>query len=225
MSTDWFYALHEIFSFYACSENQFVNLLKYRLYTVQKSEYEAKSDSMQSTLRDLIYHKKLLDRHLEGMQQMSALVKHHADTAQMHAASAPHTLSLENNLQPDATTLRPAALRLSADFDHLLRVANALAYQYKECMEDLRNKAQLHESQQAIEQAKGMAHLTLLAFLFVPLSFTTSFFGMNFTEIGEQRNLSIWIWVTFSIPIMILSLLVCFWSKISSKIRHLRRTK
>jgi hypothetical protein len=63
------------------------------------------------------------------------------------------------------------------------------------------------QSQKAIQQAEGVVKLILLAFFFVPLSFTTSFFGMNFNELNRYK--SIWTWFAVSGPLLLLSFL--FW--------------
>ena len=57
----------------------------------------------------------------------------------------------------------------------------------------------------AVHDAKIVAKLTLLAFLFVLLSFTTSFFGMNFKELENQ---SIWKWCAMTVPIMLILILI-----------------
>jgi len=55
----------------------------------------------------------------------------------------------------------------------------------------------------------------LLAFFFIPLSFTASFFGMNFKELGSSnQDLSVWVWFIVSVPIFGVSVLLCFWSKV-----------
>ena len=56
------------------------------------------------------------------------------------------------------------------------------------------NAATIDESQRAIVQAEGIIKLTGLAFFFVPLTFTTSIFGMNFKGITQGSQLSIWVW-------------------------------
>lgn len=72
------------------------------------------------------------------------------------------------------------------------------------------------ESREAIDQAKRMGKLTFLAFIFVPLSFTTSFFGMNVKEL-DAKKVSIWMWLVVSVPILGLALSsykIQFWKKL-----------
>lgn len=235
MRVDAFYSLHELFSFSACAENQFLNLLKWKLEAIQEYKYAAERESMQSILQALISHKKILDDHLEGLQRTISAIEARAsfnDSTQEHHRSPSRNLSvpLERKSRSETSPYlldetEIAASRLLTDFNHLLRISQTLSVQYTDSMANIRNKTQLHESQQGITQAKGVARLTLLAFFFVPLSFTTSFFGMNFAEIGQDRALSLWIWFTVSVPIMLISLLICFWGQVLNTLRNSRTYK
>ena len=71
------------------------------------------------------------------------------------------------------TTTDVVAAQLRSDYEDILERTDALIRAYSEGMEDIHKLAILLESRKAIEQAKGVARLTLLAFLFIPLSFTT----------------------------------------------------
>lgn len=64
-----------------------------------------------------------------------------------------------------------------------------------ECAEhtvSLMNMATLDTARRGIQQSESVRRLTLLAFLFLPLGITTSFFGMNFREFDghDGSNLS-----------------------------------
>ena len=69
------------------------------------------------------------------------------------------------------------------------------------------NSATIIDSQHAIEQAKQIGLLTWLASTYIPLSFTTSFFGMNMKTFGSG-SLSMWLWLAITIPLSLLSYLV-----------------
>jgi len=62
----------------------------------------------------------------------------------------------------------------------------------------------LAESRQAMSQGQRVAKLTMLAFLYIPLSFTCGLFGMNVTEIASG-HLSVWVWVVTTVPVFLLS--------------------
>ncbi len=55
------------------------------------------------------------------------------------------------------------------------------------------NKATIDESRKAIDQSERVKKLTLLATLFIPLSFSSSLFGMNI-DLLEQNTVGFW-WV------------------------------
>jgi Mg2+ and Co2+ transporter CorA len=65
------------------------------------------------------------------------------------------------------------------------------------------------ESKKAIDQAERVTRLTLLAFIFVPLAFTTSFFGMNVKELSGTTT-SLWWWAAFTVPVLILAFIGLF---------------
>lgn len=73
------------------------------------------------------------------------------------------------------------------------------------------NNANLAESRRAMLQARKVGKLTLLAFFYVPLSFTTSFFGMNLEEFGTSTTIANWVWVCVSVPIFVLSVVFYIW--------------
>jgi len=73
-------------------------------------------------------------------------------------------------------------------------------------------------SSRAIAQAGSVNRLTKLAFVFIPLSFVTSIFGMNFKELGTGR-LSIWIFGATASVVLLVTLIVFVVSRISTRNR------
>lgn len=224
MKLDAFYALSDLYSFAASAENEFFNLLRAKLDSETKHLDDERH--METSLQNLVYHRKLLGAHAERLQEAIWQLGRHGSpdwpTHQLtkeQGKTRPSGSDLEvpniaaNQVKSATTEVEQAVMRLIDDYEHLLNRAKSLSIQYKEGMEHIQNSAMLYESRKAIEQARGVARLTLLAFFFIPLGFTTSFFGMNFQELGD--HLSIWIWFATSVPIFALSLIVCFWSTVS----------
>ncbi|KAB5584717.1 hypothetical protein GE09DRAFT_1067956 [Coniochaeta sp. 2T2.1] len=83
----------------------------------------------------------------------------------------------------------------------------------------LMNAAAIDESQKAIAQAEGVAKLTTLAFFFVPLSFTTSIFGMNF-ELSDGNHLSMWVWCLTAAGTLILTFVAVQWVALKHGLRN-----
>ena len=71
---------------------------------------------------------------------------------------------------------------LLRDFDHLLERAQILSKSCDRGMDVAGNNARVAESRSAIQQAEWVAKLTMLAFFFIPASFSTSLFGISFVQ-------------------------------------------
>nr|POE69213.1 hypothetical protein CFP56_75651 [Quercus suber] len=67
----------------------------------------------------------------------------------------------------------------------------------------------LAENRQAIAQGKRVTKLTFIAFLYIPLSFTTSFFGMNVEQLGTE-GVPIWAWAIMTVPVLFLTVVTYF---------------
>lgn len=75
---------------------------------------------------------------------------------------------------------------------------------------------QLNEAKESRKAAVSIGRLSKLAFIFIPLSFTTSFFGMNVREFGTGHA-SVWVFFTAALIISALSL-APLWRSIKSTI-------
>lgn len=189
MAVDAFYCLNELFSFAASSQMEFLNLIdvKLDLYTSQPSEREYQS------LSNLKYTKQILYRYIQKTQRVldsienaktSRWPKYHGGTDTMEAS--------RTNGPANA-----ASRSLEQDFKHLLSYSTALHRRTTEAIADLRASISITESQKGISQAQRLGRLTFLAFIFVPCSFTTSFFGMNVSELHDgQLGLGWWALLT-----------------------------
>ena len=99
---------------------------------------------------------------------------------------------------------------LLKDFNYLHKHAQLLLGRCAGGMEVIMSNATLRQSERAIRQARGVAKLTIVAFVYIPLSFTTTFFGMKFSEIASGK-LSIWIWFVTLVPVFVISVVFLFW--------------
>jgi hypothetical protein len=71
-------------------------------------------------------------------------------------------------------------------------------------------KTQLEESRKAIKQADTVARLTILAFIFIPISAVCGFFGMNIIEVAGDGGFSFWIFGTTLGTVLAMTLLLAF---------------
>ena len=77
-------------------------------------------------------------------------------------------------------------------------------------------KTQLEESRKAIKQADTVARLTILAFVFIPISAVCGFFGMNITEVAADGGFSFWVFGTTMGTVLAMTLLLAFADSIYS---------
>ena len=72
------------------------------------------------------------------------------------------------------------------------------------------NKATIEESRKAIEQSERLKRLTLLATLFIPLTFTSSLMGMNIDLLG-QNAVRFWWFFVLCIPVTLFTYITYLW--------------
>jgi hypothetical protein len=72
------------------------------------------------------------------------------------------------------------------------------------------NKAAIEESRKAIEQSERLKKLTLLATFFIPLTFSTSLFGMNIDLLG-QNGVRFWWFFVLCVPITLSAYILYLW--------------
>lgn len=104
-----------------------------------------------------------------------------------------------------------ATRSLLHDFDALITQADRLLHRYYDATTLLMNRSVIAEAANSVARAREVAELTRLTFVFIPLSFTATFSGMNVRELsrrkgGDGRDVPLWLWVAFSAPVLLASL-------------------
>ena len=99
---------------------------------------------------------------------------------------------------------------VKADFEFLLSRYRQLSLHSQDAISILVSATSLAESQKQITLATQVTKLTILATIFLPLSYCTSIFGMNFVELDQ---LSIWIWVVVTVSVGLSTLIVYQWDE------------
>lgn len=194
MRCDPFYSLTEIFRFAAASEFQFLDLMKTKIQAATILEASGGRISELQVIKDII------DEHCELLYENLEKIRSRGGTDWPKAPN-------ETRMQKKAEA---AVGKLINDFEKLILRAKSLSDKCTDAVSVMRNDAMYRESQKVIEQSETLAKLTFLASFFVPLSFTTSFFGMNFREL-QDRPLRIWIWFVASIPTLAICFIIMFW--------------
>lgn len=201
MAQDAFYCLAEIFQTSATSINQLLNLI------------DTNSDWWTQNQLDLRPRKLAPDQDaLPELKETKSILYHQAK--KIKAALE----SIENAKLPlwpkdeSEDGSRKARIKLESierDFKHLLDRSEALHNRATEAITVLMSTMSISESRKAIQQTERVSKLTFLAFVFVPLSFTTSFFGMNVKQLGES-DLGIHWWFVLSVPITVMAVALYF---------------
>ena len=193
MACDALYALREVFELVAQAELQFLTFCAGMLNKFEDTEYSQEPDCLPN-LKNL---KQLLYRHLHQNQEACSSLEN------MKSPLWPR--AVDDKLQQKA---EGSAQDLKEDYSYLLTMNKQLYEHCTEAIGTLMNEIVIAESREAIVQTARMRKLTFLAFIFVPLSFTTSFFGMNLQELGgDNDTLSIWAWFLVSVPLLVSAIL------------------
>jgi hypothetical protein len=198
MQMDPLYALHELFSFSAASELQYLNLIDEKLGP--ETGWAILTEETPS-LSNLLYNRDILLSHIQQL-------KENIETIKCRGCNQWPRALANSDLGKKADEAANILLR---DFEYLLNKAENLSKRCEAGMAVVMNNANLAESKRAIAQAGRVSKLTLLAFFYVPLSFTSSFFGMNFSQFGTSSTLGIWLWFAVSAPILVLSIIFYQW--------------
>jgi CorA-like Mg2+ transporter protein len=189
MECDAFYALDELFRFAIASESQFLEMMKHKIKAATITGGGGRIEDLDAALDLIEDHRQYISENLETVR----------------AGGHPNWPKAPEKLRKRASAARE---RLEGDYEYLLNYAERLAEKCIEGITIMMNDAMLRQSQRAIEQTNATMKLTLLAFIFAPLSFTTSFFGMQVREI-ENKGISLWVWFLFTFVLLVMSF--CFW--------------
>jgi hypothetical protein len=198
ISQDPFYALHELFTTCAHSEVQFLNTVESKINTDMAREFMPDHNISPA---NMIYFQGLLDTHAESLRRTIIALSSRDDSGWPRPKEAA--------LRQKTTS---AAHTLLQDYEALLRRTDTLSNLCKARLQILLSRAGIVESNKAIEQAKVVTKLTRLAFVFIPLSFVSSFFGMNLTPFVEGPALSLWLFFAVSAPLVGILFLSMSWS-------------
>ena len=193
MLYDTRYALREIFELVAQAELQFLQLCDAKLRDFENINFIGDPDRS----ADLKNMKQVLYRHLLQNQEAEGSLE----------VLSTHTgWPKANDLHLKARADRSMD-ELKEDFKKLTKMTEQLHTQCTATIGLLMNEIVIVESREARLQAARLKKLTFLAFIFVPLSFTTSFFGMTIRELGaDAGSLSIWAWFSLSLPLLLVTL-------------------
>jgi hypothetical protein len=225
-----FHALNTIFQLLAVSEYQFLNLMEEKTGTFGKDARHG-IGAIQAIKKQVDVHLERLEDVLDiikaqggrgwplSSQQPTSTASHHGSDHSETPIQRQDT-SLSTTYQPQhqrndsgqykskrksaVTRAEDAAFCLERTFQKLIRRAQAVSSGCQDEMEKLSNESVVREAQRGKEQAEAVAKVTFIAAVFVPLSFTTSIFGMDLQQLNDSGpDITKWIYVV--VPVMLVS--------------------
>lgn len=212
MQQDPLYALNGIFSFFVASEAQVLSFLARQIESNTAPKVDAVEVVGRESLSNLLHCRQLLEGHCEELSYVLGIIQRRGGKRWPRA-------------QSDATRdiAEQAASSLQADLEYLVERAVVLRSRSETSITLAMNVASIGEARRGVHQNKAMFRFTVLVSIYVPLSFTASFFGMNVQQFG-QGDLSIWIYVVVSVPVFALSILFLF-PDLGTFLSMIRRTR
>ncbi|MCJ1357707.1 MAG: hypothetical protein MMC33_007703 [Icmadophila ericetorum] len=204
LATDSFYALTELFQSSANSICQLLNLIE---SVIDQSTGYNLYKSQEYNLENLSYHLAILNRFENGLRENIFDLENHQS---LNWPRSCHDYCGDDAALKNKSKAIATAELLVIDFQKLHSRAVQLSARCQSGMSTCMNSAAIAESKRAISQAQQVEQLTRLAFIYIPLSFTASFFGMNLTTFGTG-TLHMSTWFAVSIPLVVVSYGVLAW--------------
>jgi hypothetical protein len=186
--SDRFHVLSDIFRLAAFSQKQLLNVMQEK---IMAETTLLLSSNQKPTLANLLYYRDILQDQISDISQMLLLTNEQNTT--LHTARR-------------TSAVKHAVAEVYGLFQDLHSQAQSLQERCTQGMTVISNNSMLEESQRAIQQAKLVTKLTLVAFVFLPFTFTASFFGMNVKELGTGTS-AMWVYFAVSLPLMFLTML------------------
>lgn len=198
-----------LFAHSAFSEVQFLNLVESRIHIQMTNIAEGARDD--DALGTLQYFSNILIRHAqqlgESTRALSRLMERSSNKRPSAMSESSRTLET-NSTSSSSGAFTPHGLL--QDYEQLQVRCLDLSKMCSRGMTLAMNKATIEESRRAIEQSDRLKRLTLLATFFIPLSFSSSLFGMNVDVLG-QSEVRLWWFFVLCIPITLCAYIVYLW--------------
>jgi hypothetical protein len=210
---DALYALSELISFAASAQAQFLNLVQERIeheLSFVGSQGGVNAHDFGTSLVNLRYIKTHLASHMERLAEISYLLQNR------RCVNWPRV--------PESELAEKTATLLVKDYEFLTRRAQGLAEECQHGIATLANSCALEESRLSANNAAQVHKLTVLATIFVPLSFLCGVWGMNFEELGSGR-LHVWWWFVTAFPVLLLALFIYYFEGIVAIFDKMKSTR
>lgn len=194
MCSDPMYALDEVFRLAATSEAHFFETIATKLNGETDDTFVLGSMYSVEAQANLDYFHRLLERHTQANYETLTFLQNRDMLDWPHSQSKKADMALK---------------RLEQDFQYLYQTGKRLQVQCERAMDFMMGAANIAEAQRGLELNRRVFRFSVLVAMYVPLSYTSSIFGMNFVVLNGPWGVTVWTLVT--VPIFILSLAVMYW--------------
>ncbi|KAH8907948.1 hypothetical protein BR93DRAFT_977797 [Coniochaeta sp. PMI_546] len=186
--------LKELFMFNAAAALQYVNMLDHVLLEIGgRSDFPSYEHTKLETTVQYDYIKASLSRFEQHCSDVLAFLR---------------DPPVKWKLGESHSSVDSAAI---SDFDYLTSRARSLLKVCEDGKATLMSNDSVQAAKRSAREAKLVTQLTKttnrLTFIFLPISYITSVFGMNFEQFG-QGSMSIWVWAVTTIPLLIICVLI-----------------
>ncbi|KAK4664159.1 uncharacterized protein QC763_512665 [Podospora pseudopauciseta] len=224
---DALYAFSELISMAASSEHQLLNLLKYHI-DIALHRFQGIENWSLAHLKHLTA---LVERAIDESKRVVYLLENEGYTqwpsAHKDRAAVTRVGSnlrsggsggvgngyseSRNPIDMHDTRERTRKLLLD-DYRSILHRAQSIKKAVDSGMAVITTEIRMQEARRSTEQAHKIGRITVLAYFFLPLSFVTSIYGMNFIEFKDDNMWKgIAAYVGTTVGILIPSMVLCFW--------------
>ena len=197
MQEDPFYALHGVFQHVASSECLMLDMIQNKVESHSKLDLTSQSGSHAMLQSTLLHFQEILEQQIAQLEGCLDIIKRRG---------ARWWPKAQGNRSTDAQS---AAAQTQEDFECLIHRAKTLLARCERTMAMVMNMLSIEEARRSVNQNTTLFRFTVVASIYIPLSFTSSFFGMNFIELG-QGSLRIWVFFATCVPIFLVSVLCLF---------------
>lgn len=161
---------------------------------------------------DIYPQQELKELILSDLSVLAATLDHISTLLQLATLPSSCTSKLPSPPSPDLTTQHHRFTALQTRLARHLPLVQHHVDVVLSQQHTLLAHTQLLESRKGIEQADTVKRLTALAFVFIPVSTATSFFGMNFQELSPSPRL--WVFWTATAALLAFALVGANWNRV-----------
>lgn len=187
--------LKELFDFQAASALQFLNTLERILFELSNG---CDFPSYEHTKLEMTVQYDYIKTSLSRFEKQCSNIINFLE-------APPSKWKTPNSTQPETNTTT------LTDFTYLISRTKTLLRTCEDGKATLMSNDSVQKAKRSAKESELVTQLTKtttrLGYIFLPISFVTSAFGMNFSELG-QGPLSIWIWAVIVVPMLIICVLI-----------------